>query len=475
MKKTLQDQYLLIKEGKGHKGVFLTEAKRQFPDLIPNNADVKLTAQILKDKNIINENIVGLDAVGIFTPTPKQSYETAFEKFLQEAKEMEEKEKAELKKPSKQVEEDLSKAYDNTDEKNIDNVIFDQVMTGYYAELKDPKNADKTMEELKAIVLKNLAKDPIHYTKDGQFGIKGLGYETEHPGLGTPKEAKGKYASSGYGNLNENKQPMSINESKLRNAIRAIIREELNSTKPLNEDYDLVSQFKGDHHGSRIEKNKYLNSLGLDEDGIKTLEIWINTMKNDKNWFNQKYPNGGSYVDLISYISKKVKDLPSFVMKNKSVNPIKVVNSLKEINEDTLNENVHKRLKEIDTEVQDEVTQSKLSKIIQEIEKRQAQLKMIDENEDLRELTDKSKVKALQKEIKLLEKAQAKLEKAGKGKKKEVLDEADEPSQEYLDAKSDAEARYNEGEDIESIMSDYPQFKNELYQDIIGGFEGSDY
>jgi hypothetical protein len=27
MKKTLQDQYLLIKEGKGHKGVFLTEAK----------------------------------------------------------------------------------------------------------------------------------------------------------------------------------------------------------------------------------------------------------------------------------------------------------------------------------------------------------------------------------------------------------------------------------------------------------------
>ena len=373
MKKTLQDQYLLIKEGKGHKGVFLTEAKRQFPDLIPNNADVKLTAQILKDKNIINENIVGLDAVGIFTPTPKQSYETAFEKFLQEAKEMEEKEKAELNKPSKQVEEDLSKAYDNTDEKNIDNVIFDQVMMGYYAELKDPKNADKTMEELKAIVLKNLAKDPIHYTKDGQFGIKGLGYETEHPGLGTPKEAKGKYASSGYGNLNENKQPMSINESKLRNAIREIIREELNATKPLNE-------------------------------------------------------------------------------------------------------NVHKRLKEIDTEVQDEVTQSKLSKIMQEIEKRQAQLKMIDENEDLRELTDKSKVKALQKEIKLLEKAQAKLEKvAGKGKKKEVLDEADEPSQEYLDARKEASDEYKNTGSIKSTQNKYPEFADMLEQDIIGAEEGQDY
>jgi len=140
-----------------------------------------------------------------------------------------------------------------------------------------------------------------------------------------------------------------------------------------------------------------------------------------------------------------------------------------------LNENVHKRLKEIDTEVQDEVTQSKLNKIMQEIEKRKAQLTMIDENEDLRELTDKSKIKALQKEIKLLEKAQSKLEKAGKGKKKEVLDEADEPSQEYLDAKANAEERYNSGEDIEAIIADYPQFKNELYQDIIGGFEGMDY
>ena len=59
------------------------------------------------------------------------------------------------------------------------------------------------MQQLKDIVLKNLAKDPIYYTKDGQFGVKGLGYETEVPGLGTPKEAKGKYKSSGYGDLNE--------------------------------------------------------------------------------------------------------------------------------------------------------------------------------------------------------------------------------------------------------------------------------
>ena len=59
-----------------------------------------------------------------------------------------------MKKPSKQVEEDLSKVYNRTDDKLPDNLIFDQIMMGYYAELKDPKNADKTMQQLKDIVLK---------------------------------------------------------------------------------------------------------------------------------------------------------------------------------------------------------------------------------------------------------------------------------------------------------------------------------
>jgi hypothetical protein len=79
--------------------------------------------------------------------------------------------------------------------------------------MKDPKNADKTMQELKDIVFKNLAKDPIYYTKDGQFGIKDLGYVVDAPGLGEPKEAKGKYKSSGYGDLKESKEAESEKES----------------------------------------------------------------------------------------------------------------------------------------------------------------------------------------------------------------------------------------------------------------------
>jgi hypothetical protein len=85
--------------------------------------------------------------------------------------------------------------------KNADNINFNEIMKGFYAELKDPKNHDKTGDELKAMVVKNLGKDILHYTKDGMFGEKGLGFTTEAPGLGTPKEPKGKHKASGYGDL----------------------------------------------------------------------------------------------------------------------------------------------------------------------------------------------------------------------------------------------------------------------------------
>jgi hypothetical protein len=240
--KTLNEQYQLIKEGKGHKGVFLTEAKRQFPNYVRNAATFEEATTILKQKGIVNENLVGLSPINTLGESKKESYELAFEKFLEEAKDpqikakevkekklksQEEDEKAELKKTSKQVEDDLKHGYDHSDKKNLDNVIYGQLMKGYYAEMKDPKNEDKTMEQIRDIVLKNLEKDSTYYVKDGQFGVKGLGYTTEHPGLGTPKEPTGKYKASGYGDLKESIQPVNEEESKLREVIRSIINEEL--------------------------------------------------------------------------------------------------------------------------------------------------------------------------------------------------------------------------------------------------------
>jgi hypothetical protein len=66
--------------------------------------------------------------------------------------------------------------------------------------MDDPKNSKKTVDELKAIVLKNMAKDINYYAKNGMFGVKGIGLETSK----VSKPLKGKFKSSGYGDLKEN-------------------------------------------------------------------------------------------------------------------------------------------------------------------------------------------------------------------------------------------------------------------------------
>ena len=202
--KTLTEQYRLIKEDKGHKGVFLKEAKAKYPNLLTNSSTFKEATTILKQKNIISENYVDLQPINNPIERKKEGYENAFAKFLAEAEA-----KAEEKKVTKEVAEDAEKNYDYKDKKDPNNMIFGQIQMGYYFEMKQEKNADKTIDEIKDIVFKNLAKDPIYYTKNGQFGVE-VGYTDDNVALGEPVEPKGEYKSSGYGKLKENKEP--INE-----------------------------------------------------------------------------------------------------------------------------------------------------------------------------------------------------------------------------------------------------------------------
>jgi hypothetical protein len=85
-----------------------------------------------------------------------------------------------------------TRGFDYKDKKNIDNVYGEQFLKGFYTEMQDPKNEEKTVEELKSIVAKNLAKDQLHYVKDGQFGIKGVGYTTEASWIRYSKRGKRK-------------------------------------------------------------------------------------------------------------------------------------------------------------------------------------------------------------------------------------------------------------------------------------------
>ena len=196
--KTLQEQYNLIKEGKGHKDVFMKEAKRLFPNIVPNAATFNQTAKLLKQRSVISENIFPL------MPSAGLNPFTSFDKFINEEA------KADEKKTTKEINQAETAGYDYKDPKNLDNQIFDQYIKGLRFEMEqDPELlADEPAEAMlkaKEIVLKNLEKDPIYYTKNAAFGIKDLGY-TE---LENGKEPTGKHKSSGYGDLKENKMSKS--------------------------------------------------------------------------------------------------------------------------------------------------------------------------------------------------------------------------------------------------------------------------
>jgi hypothetical protein len=108
----------------------------------------------------------------------------------------------EFAKPSKQVKKDLADQYNTEDKKNIDNVYGTSFLNGYYAEMKDPKNKTKTVDELKQIVIKNMVKDINYYAKNAMFGTKGVGFKTSTETIAP----KGKYKSSGYGDLDKKKK-----------------------------------------------------------------------------------------------------------------------------------------------------------------------------------------------------------------------------------------------------------------------------
>jgi predicted component of type VI protein secretion system len=288
------------------------------------------------------------------------------------------------------------------------------------------------MQELKDIVFKNLQKDPIHYTKDGQFGEKGLGYTTEAPGLGEPKEAKGKYKASGYGDLKEG-------YDKFASDVKDAVTKKKDSKFTDKEKADKILQRKKEDHKRRKEAGEPYDETLLREAIRKMIDEELNTeefkdalIKMEQPYLNDKEALG----DIQKIYTSHSAGLNSIAQ--------------------NLKESVEKDLAAINKEAEHEVLQSKMEKIQALIDKKQSQISRLDEDEDMKDLTDDKKVKEISKDIKALEKAKAKLEKIMskfKGKKKEVIDETeDELADEYIE---DADERQDDGEKTDSILSNY--------------------
>ena len=205
MEKTLQQQYNLIKEGKGSKDDFLKSARRVFPEFIAPLTDYNTAVTILKSKSILNEAVGGI----VTLKSTQPNWFKIFNEKLEEAVGVKDKkeygDQNSFEKIDKDVQKDLDNQFDNKDPKNIDNLYGQSFLVGYYTEMKDPKNKDKSVDELKAIVAKNMAKDITYYNTEAFMGTKGIGFKTDVIGGGEPKAPKGKYKSSGYGDLDKKK------------------------------------------------------------------------------------------------------------------------------------------------------------------------------------------------------------------------------------------------------------------------------
>jgi hypothetical protein len=98
----------------------------------------------------------------------------------------------------------------------------------------------------------------------------------------------------------------------------------------------------------------------------------------------------------------------------------------------------------------------------------------------MKNLTDKKKVKGIEKEIKTLEKAKAKVEKMlgkSKGKKKEVIDEMgnEEPNPEFVKILNQAEEMYEGGLDMDDILIKFNfNMRGDIEKHLRMKYEGTD-
>ena len=254
--KTLQQEYQLIIEGKGNKDHFLKVARNLFPEYITSGNDFTSAVRILTSKSLLSES-----ADDVVT-TSRKDWQAIFNANLKEAvgvkNTKEYGDQNEFEKPAPEVAKDLANQFDNNNPDNIDNVYGQSFLMGFYTEMQDEKNKDKSVYELKQIVLKNMVKNVNYYATEASFGVKGIGYTKDVVGGGDPVEPKGKYKSSGYGDM-----PKTVKEG-LNEAKRPDINSQIKELEKTSQAVALESKLAAIDEA--IEKRKAKLALAESED-----------------------------------------------------------------------------------------------------------------------------------------------------------------------------------------------------------------
>ena len=405
--KTLQEQYNLIQEGKGRKDLFLKEAKKTYPNLLSNLTSYKDATNILKSKSKINENLGGVVTLKPlvqltsedFNPN-KQAWENKYEAFIAEekakslkpiinkdidkkvnTKKEDEAVKADAKKVAKGVDNVEERNYDySPKEDNVNNVNAQEMMKGVYFELKEDPSL--TLEKAQEKVIKNLAKDELHYVKNGQFGVS-IGYTEPEVQENTGKT----YGGSGYSDkLKKGDTKMKpIKES----LFKKLIKEGLGGVVTSGNPNSLAAQ-----SGREIRKIMAEDGFQSDQAGSQ-YHSSLYAESNDEKALPMDEKAKPDFADIDGDGDKKEPMKKAAADKKKK--PKK--------------DSIDAKLAEIGAEAEAVKMEAQLEFLSNHISEKQARLTGINEDENMLELMDKSKLKEMAKDIKMLEKKKSQMEK----------------------------------------------------------------
>jgi hypothetical protein len=392
--KTLQEQYTKILKGEGRKDLFLKEAKQKYPSLISNLTSFKDAETILKNKSVINEELGGVVSLQPITQLTsedfnpnKQAWENKFEAYLAEekskslkpiiddeekinTKEQDEKIKADAKKVDGTVENVEKRNYDYSPKiDNINNVNAQEMMNGVYYECKNDPSL--SLEEAQEKVIKNLAKDELHYVKEGQFGV-GIGYTEQKV-----EENSGKtYGGSGYSDkLKAGKSEMVQVKESLGGVVtsgnpNSLAAQSGNIIRQIMTEDEWQQQVGAQYHKDLYAEEKDETKLPMDE-----------APKPD---FMDIDGDG----DKEESMKKAGKDKKKRMKK----------------------ESIDSKLAEIGKEAEAVKLEAQLDYLHEYIQEKLDRVNSINEDDNLKELIDKSKMKQMQREIKDLERKKVKME-----------------------------------------------------------------
>lgn len=358
--------------------------------------------------------IVEVPAVNQIGERPKESWELKYENYLAEKEnslkplvnddikpkndeEGDEKIKADSKKVAKEVVNTQENQYDYSPSvENINNQNAQEVLNGIQCEIN--YNKDITLDEAKEIAVKNLAKDPLYYVKEGQFGVKGLGYQEQKV-----EESDGNtYGGSGYSDkvkvVKENKE----------SEVDSIINEHLGGVVTSGNPTSFASMAGEVIKTMMAEKEE--KDLPMDEDVEEARDLAIQNSQEAAGIQEKKQDHDGDGdIDSDDYLAARDKAIKKAMGKK----PKK--------------ESIETKLAEIGKQGEIVKLEAQINYLDEIIEEKSSRLNSINEDDNLKELVDKKKMKMMQKEVKILEKRKAKMEKmyekmSGKSYKK-VVDE----------------------------------------------------